>query len=142
MKEIENVMAVFIAEMKEENELFIQKLNEVEKEKKGKTMSKENKDSPIPAASFDKELTVNKSLHTKKQAVNAYQKTAGKESREKEDVNELLHLISSTEKEKTLLEQVVDLSEQGKKTEEIAKILNKGKTEIELFLKFRQKSHE
>lgn len=44
--------------------------------------------------------------------------------------------------EKSLLEEVVYLQEQGLTNEEIAKKLHKGQTEIELLLKFRQKNQE
>ncbi|WP_445488213.1 hypothetical protein [Niallia sp. 03133] len=145
MEEVENLIAAFIVEMKEENELFLQKMKITEKRKAAPKKEKENIEK-LSLVSFEKEHPEINMLPSKKQAANVYKKTIDMKQEEKEDAGELLNLIYPLEKEdpkeKSLLEKVLDLKEQGKNTEEIAKILNKGKTEIELFLKFRQKNHE
>ncbi|MEM5010794.1 hypothetical protein WKH57_08750 [Niallia taxi] len=159
LEEMEEIVSSFIAEIKEENELFldrVQRLDDNLEESKMEELRSTlevSEPKPIPM------------INTYKAAAKSYQtfeKSAGND-----DVEELLDLIlpqnpeekavqeediadeaivekeeEPEEKEKTLLEVVTELEEQGKTIEEIAKQLNKGKTEIELLLKFRQNNHE
>lgn len=143
MEQMEEVISTFIAEVKEENDQFIQKFKKIEEKKIKK--QKEEKQSEI---AYKQPSKKNKSNLSKallnKQMVKAYQSTAKNKKNPKDDIEKnLLELIEpdaiEEKKEQTLLDQAVDLQKQGKKAEEIAKILNKGKTEIELLLKFRQK---
>lgn len=162
LEEMEEIVSSFIAEIKEENELFLDRvqrldsnLEESKKEEPRSTLEV-NEPKPIPM------------INTYKAAAKSYQ--TFEKSTGNDDVEELLDLIlpqipeednkekavqeenvaeaivekeeEPEEKEKTLLEVVTELEEQGKTIEEIAKQLNKGKTEIELLLKFRQNNHE
>ncbi|MEY8747968.1 hypothetical protein AB9M62_53735 [Bacillales bacterium AN1005] len=162
LEEMEEIVSSFIAEIKEENELFLDRvqrldsnLEESKKEEPRSTLEV-NEPKPIPM------------INTYKAAAKSYQNF--EKSTGNDDVEELLDLIlpqipeednkekavqeenvaeaivekeeEPEEKEKTLLEVVTELEEQGKTIEEIAKQLNKGKTEIELLLKFRQNNHE
>ncbi|MGP7817479.1 hypothetical protein [Niallia sp. 01092] len=146
VEEVENIIAAFIVEMKEENELFLQKIVTVEKNRQEAPKKEEEEIEELHADFLEKENAVKKIRLSKKQAANVYQKTVDMQQAEKENADELLELILPLEKEETkeksFFEKVIDLKDQGKKTDEIAKILNKGKTEIELLLKFRQKDEE
>ncbi|MCM3214720.1 hypothetical protein [Niallia taxi] len=159
LEEMEEIVSSFIAEIKEENELFLDRVQRLDdnleesKMEEPRSTLEVSEPKPIPM------------INTYKAAAKSYQtfeKSAGND-----DVEELLDLIlpqnpeekavqeediadeaivekeeEPEEKEKTLLEVVTELEEQGKTIEEIAKQLNKGKTEIELLLKFRQNNHE
>ncbi|MEI2402353.1 hypothetical protein [Niallia taxi] len=164
LEEMEEIVSSFIAEIKEENELFLDRvqrldsnLEESKKEEPRSTLEV-NEPKPIPM------------INTYKAAAKSYQTFKKSTGNDDDDVEELLDLIlpqipeednkekavqeenvaeaivekeeEPEEKEKTLLEVVTELEEQGKTIEEIAKQLNKGKTEIELLLKFRQNNHE
>lgn len=137
IREMEEIISTFIAEVKEENDQFIQKITKAEGEK----AKKEEENVNIPFDSAEKNRgNLPKGL-LNKQMVKAYKNTnQNKKNLEEDTAENLLGLIKpDAAEEKTLLDQAVDLQKQGKKIEEIAKILNKGKTEIELLLKFRQK---
>lgn len=164
LEEMEEIISSFIAEIKEENELFldrIQKLDGNLEESK-----KENPQSQPSVVTEPKQMPMINTYRAAAKSYQTFEKPTGND-----DVEELLDLIlpqfpeedkkvkaiqeevvaeeeivekeeEPEEKEKTLLEVVTELEEQGKTIEEIAKQLNKGKTEIELLLKFRQKNHE
>jgi len=154
LEEMEEIVSMFIAEIKEENELFLQRIHQLddETEQNSREESAEEKDNnddvPITVA-------VTK-INPYKAAVESYQ--TFESDKKSDDVDELLDLIlpqnevpskkEETEtaveekKEKTLLDEVTELEQQGKTIEQIAKKLNKGKTEIELLLKFRQNNQE
>ncbi|PKG24914.1 hypothetical protein [Niallia nealsonii] len=140
MKEMEEIISTFIAEVKEENDQFIRKITKVEGGKAKKGKEEENSTIPFKQPAEKNRGNLQKSL-LNKQMVKAYNNTAQNTKNLEEDITEnLLELIQpNAAEEKTLLDQAVDLQKQGKKIDEIAKILNKGKTEIELLLKFRQK---
>ncbi len=163
LEEMEEIVSSFIAEIKEENELFLDRVQRIDSNLE--ESKKEEPQSPLEG----NEPKAIPMINTYKAAAKSYQtfeKSAGND-----DVEELLDLIlpqiseedkkekavqeedvadeaivekeeEPEEKEKTLLEVVTELEEQGKTIEEIAKQLNKGKTEIELLLKFRQNNHE
>ncbi|HEO8418987.1 hypothetical protein [Niallia sp. FSL W8-0635] len=147
IEEMEEVISTFITEIKEENELFLNKFisfqpkedNEDRQEEKGIV------DDTNGMEFKPKELKGNKAmLNVYKNVAPAVLENNKKEDvLEKEDVDELLNLILPPEqepKEKTIVELASEMQEDGKSIEEIAKALNKGKTEMELLLKFRQNS--
>jgi putative lipase involved disintegration of autophagic bodies len=141
LEEMEDVVSSFISEIKEENEIFLKKIEETNQAKK-KSISEKKEDSRRISLQKNVPKTFNKKIQSYR-TVQHYQKNAKLLTEEKENTDELLNLIlpskKEVKKEKSLLEKVVEMQEEGKKIEEIAKILNKGKTEIELLLKFRQK---
>ena len=116
MKEMEDAVSAYLFEIKDENNRLIEELastNEVSKKSIDETRSS------VEEVSFTPRSTVSKSAVAK-----LYQKTSsGKES-------------VRMDKEISIQDQVVTLSNAGKTIEEIAKLLGKGKTEIELMLKF------
>jgi hypothetical protein len=159
-KEIENEISAFLFEMKEENEEFIKRFQQLKKTPlqtgnlPGNILHSEQKndllDSLVSAPidelnTKDWEEAVARSF--KKQAVKVYQKTiadqeesptTGKNTaKQAEDQTEQ---YSDTDNEEIyrnlLINQIKILQNQGFTIDDIAKKLNKGKTEIELLLKF------
>ncbi|TFE02784.1 hypothetical protein [Jeotgalibacillus salarius] len=108
LNEIEQTFTGYLLEMKEENEHFLKQF-----EKISKTTAK--------PADGDPDKTEEPGLTaktTRNMATAAYKKPAGKP--------------------RSVSDQAKDLKSKGYTVEEIAKQLKKGKTEIELMLKFKQ----
>lgn len=165
IEEMEDVISTYLAEMKEENESFIERMTKAannQSNKQEKRKKEASIESILPSAEEEKVRFPVKS--SKSQAVKAY-KLGGTQSLTDEDVEVLLpdfnepegpaidlkvekeveetvQEVKTAPKEKSLLEEVVHLQEQGLTYEEIAKKLHKGQTEIELLLKFRQNNQE
>lgn len=147
IEEMEEVISTFITEIKEENEHFFNKLisfqpNEVIEDRK---VEKGMEDDANSVEFKPKEIKGNKAmLNVYKNVVpSVSENNKNEDVLEKEDVDELLNLILPPEKEpkeKSIVEIASEMQEEGKSIEEIAKALNKGKTEMELLLKFRQNS--
>jgi hypothetical protein len=155
-KEIENEISAFLLEMKEENEEFINRFQQLQKA----PPQKENLTSKITleqksdlangdTAQMDETNIKNWEERTaksfKSEAVKVYQKTIANQgdnmSLEKEDMSlekkqQPLGMDNEEIYRSLLLNQVKILLNQGHTIDEIAKKLNKGKTEIELLLKF------
>ncbi|MEG7334107.1 Swarming motility protein SwrB [Bacillus subtilis] len=122
LEETENTLAAFLLELKEENEKLI-----------------ENTDSPSSQA--EKE--------TQKSDLQRSEKYAERDAvQEEENLPEHIEgLITEVERQEESVnsdvqsfeDQVIDLYEQGYSASQIAQKLKSGKTEIELFLKFRSK---
>ncbi len=118
VKNMEDTLAIYLVEIREENERFMKQIERVdlsEQPKQVKNSDKENSSSEDP-----------QSKNRKQQQVKEYQPISTIDS--VEDVVE----SSSTA-------SVLHMQEKGYTVDEIAKKLNKGKTEIELLLKFQQK---
>ncbi|WP_391121326.1 hypothetical protein [Psychrobacillus sp. L3] len=114
LAEIDDSFVAYIAEMKDENTRLLQELNRTEKSSGASThegIEKEARTFELPKSFVSKQL-----------AANSYLKTA-----------------ATTEKKIpiTIKEKVLFYSEEGKNRDEIAKLLQIGKTEVELFLKFK-----
>lgn len=156
MREMDDTISVYLAEMKDENDRLIQELQGVSmsatktnavKQVEQIAGQKEQEQSP---SLTEEESTVDGSnsvdheprIYVPKNIVaNAYsrQQQPGvkteakvvhsaeqlKEARRKDEVKPL-----------TIEQQAIELAKQGKTSEEIAKQLQRGKTEIELLLKF------
>ena len=172
IEEMEDVISTYLAEMKEENENFINRITNTEKTGKTKENKKESSNSkraviePLPLVTNGVEEKITLPVKgLKSQAVKAYQTNVSGRLAE-DDFEVLLPSFDDLDeantdqsvkeeekvevepeeiiepKEKTLLEEVLNLKEQGLSYEEIAKKLHKGQTEIELLLKFRQNNQE
>lgn len=165
IEEMEDVISTYLAEMKEENESFIERMTKAANNQSNKKENRKKKEVSIetilPSTEEEKVSVPIKSL--KSHAVKAY-KIGAIQSLTDEDVEVLLPDFNDAEgptgdlkvekeveetvqevtvpKEKSLLEEVVHLQKQGLTYEEIAKKLHKGQTEIELLLKFRQNNQE
>ncbi|NLP50536.1 hypothetical protein [Bacillus sp. RO1] len=116
LQEAEDTITSYVLELKEENNSFLQKLS---------------KPSPIPSNKRER-------FDTREDVLT---ETDLKEFLTQQNVKEENQGALAEEvpfENWTLKDQVLDLSEKGLSGSEIAKKLNKGKTEIELLLKFRQ----
>ncbi|AYV66036.1 MULTISPECIES: hypothetical protein [Niallia] len=146
LEEMEEVISTFITEIKVENEQFLNRLTSFDPNED--LLGKKVEDNKGKAESLEykpREIKGNKAmLNAYKNVTDSIQENSLTEDRlEKEDVNELLNLILPPEKkqkEKSIVEVAKEMQAEGKSIEDIAKALNKGKTEMELLLKFRQNS--
>lgn len=160
--EIEELTTAYLFQMKEENDRFIKQLNELKKDGQRtkatslndsgtkETRSEYSDQHNISIDQFDiqgNDIPVLKKTISQ-QALKAYQ-------RQKQNEETALNTGQSTHTtgqehqpgipikiSDNHKEQVIQLRKQGYSIEEIAKKLNKGKTEIELLLKFKENIHE
>ncbi|HZG61065.1 MAG TPA: hypothetical protein VEY68_11475 [Anoxybacillus sp.] len=126
MKDMEEAIAAYLLEFKEENEKFIDTLTKTINriELQNKKAEKVEKQAVLPAylpnieqIKDQVDISTTPIIHEK---VNSSKNT-------------------ETNKEmQSIIQQALQLHKQGKTIEEIARILEKGKTEIELLLKFQR----
>lgn len=149
MSEMDDTISVYLTEMKDENDRLIKELQNVSPSELAatsvqQTVSYEPQQEQAYSAA-EQELKKNRPLSLDKDArlyvpknivANAY-------SRQRQTTETIasspmpLKVEQKEEvKELTMEQQALNLAKQGKSTEEIAKQLQKGKTEIELLLKF------
>ena len=157
MREMDDTISVYLAEMKDENDRLINELQRVPKQKAvvlSAPIEQDQKNSKQQSERETQQVKVEKSpkevnkpefeveprvLIPKKTVANAYsrqQHASTNASNQSSSVATLNDVIIEKQKEHTFEDQVVQLSKEGKNIEEIAKELQKGKTEIELLLKF------
>ena len=154
MREMDDAISVYLAEIKDENDRLIKELQIVPKPKTG-SVAEPNENDPAnlkrpsendskngqpsisengPQIDIEPRITVPKLT-----AVTAYsrqQQSTLHTAKQSSSVERVTEAQIEKQNELTFEEQVVQLSNQGKTVEEIAKQLQKGKTEIELLLKF------
>lgn len=118
MREMEDAVGAYLAEMKDENDRLLKELSTV---KPAEILSHRVPEQK-PAADSTSPLSTSKTV-PKSKAVNTYKQVAAK--------------LEIAEKEQSKDEQALELSKNGYSIEEIARKLNMGKTEVELLLKFR-----
>lgn len=153
VKEMEDVISTYILEMKEENEQFIQKMEQLQQKK----LRKETREKPDQGISQTVAAGIPKhenmiqevaALVPKQHAAKAYELSMEKrppQSDPEQIVKQALQPRNkgSEENKKTendvFIEKVHTLKKEGLSNDEIAAKLNKGKTEIALLLKFQQK---
>jgi len=124
LEESEQVITSLVQEIKEENEQFLLSIQEVNMPHTGKRNTaprnvEEKKAASVSAVNSRRSLV-------KHHAVNAYQATIKEQDS-----------LESSLKEPSLEEQVESLAAKGLTVSEIAKALQRGKTEVELLMKFR-----
>ncbi|MET4559156.1 hypothetical protein ABIA69_000299 [Lysinibacillus parviboronicapiens] len=152
MREMDDTISLYLAEMKDENNRLIQELQavpipepevkttyavqQVKKQQKEQDyqFSPEQEKTVLAPTSHDSEPRI---LVSKNIAANAYsrQQQAGVTVSSASQTKDVM-LQKEEPKPETVEQQIVQLAKQGKTAEEIAKQLQKGKTEIELLLKF------
>jgi hypothetical protein len=115
-EEMEQTFSAYLLEWKEENERFLKELSDMLTNR----TKADRKQSPSKA----------NATSTKEEALPDYFPNVD----DVKDIVDIRHQAMPS-----LVEEAWQLFEEGKTIEEIAKILKKGKTEIELLLKFRQK---
>ncbi|EMI11873.1 hypothetical protein [Anoxybacillus gonensis] len=111
IREMETMMTTYLMQFKEENERFVKQMT-------SSAVRQKKKEPPLLLRDEQVRLPV-------------------------EDVVDRIELSSTTPQEEPALESLISealkLQQQGKTIDEIAKLLKRGKTEIELLLKFHQK---
>lgn len=127
MREMENTFSVYLLEMKEENDRFLNELSSISPPKAPKT----ELDAQLPK-STNEQNPQDPSTYVKVVPKSVVQKAYKQQSRMQDASKEEETTPSLSAKE----EQILSLHREGKTIEEIAKITQKGKTEIELFIKF------
>lgn len=166
LNEMEEVISTYLLEMTEENEIFIEKVREMT----SKTLPKDTHKEASPEKNsadvvLEEEIPQNKINEsppfrkgTVFQAVQAYKNTSSIDKSEIQKEVTHVEIVNSVEvpqnKEnanepktselytQSFYYQALLLKKQGLTTEDIARRLNKGKTEIELLFKLRQNEKE
>ncbi|OXB94532.1 hypothetical protein [Parageobacillus galactosidasius] len=115
-EEMEQTFSAYLLEWKEENERFLKELTDM-------LTNRTKADRKQSSSKAD-------ATSTKEEALPNYFPNVD----DVKDIVDIRHQAMPS-----LVEEAWQLFEQGKTIEEIAKILKKGKTEIELLLKFHQK---
>lgn len=123
MKEIEDSFSAYLAEMKDENDRLLYELKESNivppiKEE----ISSNNKEVAATKSDLESSLLISRPLVSKQKATNSYVQAAS---------------LPEKKQPVTMKEKVLYYYEEGKDSTEIAKILQIGKTEVDLFLKFK-----
>jgi DNA-nicking Smr family endonuclease len=157
VKEMEVLMTTYLLQMKEENEQFIKSVKGLKKDKND-LQSTTVKFSPIKLEHVEEKSLQSEQLDSPEnftsligktignQAVKAYQrqnqhteKEIERVTSEKSETNPEPLISSNNQIDGDL---VLHLQKQGCSLETIAKKLNRGKTEIELYLTFHEKRKE
>jgi hypothetical protein len=139
LRDMEETISTYLIEMKEENEAFISSLN---KSKNEHSDPKNNTEIQQKSASKYEDEGLGSPANKRLNAYKAYKKPAASVQRndDGEGWSPLVPDESRVDEEKSLVNKVITLQQKGLSIEEIAKSMGKGKTEIELLLKFNQKS--
>ncbi|MBM7647103.1 myosin heavy subunit [Bacillus ectoiniformans] len=135
MDEMEEMMSAYLLEIQEENEKFIQQVTN----QKTKTNDKEI--VPSAGAKSEQPAEPAKKLQPEILVPNMQRALAAKRYQSKgkqEEVSTFKPVRRTPSEEDDLLTRIKYFQEEGLTNQEIAKKLNKGKTEIELALKFNQ----
>lgn len=141
INEMDNAISVYLMEMKEENDRLISELkkpNVVQKAASRKEGTAQTiKEQPVK----EQEMEPRKFVPVK-QAASAYQKQKTQQQVEEKD-NEALEKAETLSEDNEIQEQNLTFEQQvinhyrnGKSIEEIARMMGRGKTEIELLVKF------
>jgi hypothetical protein len=159
IKEIEEIFSAYLFELKEENDKFIQlmtvtnnreqpsnkmaAIDTSEKAVQVKTAVEKPESGAADSNEMQQRIGKGISYHA---ARKAYQQNREQTSSVPDTGVELTELDPQENKEEviqsSLIDQVLHMKNQGMSIEEIARKLDKGKTEIELLLKFRQNTQE
>ena len=150
MREMDDTISVYLAEMKDENDRLIKELQSVSQSEIAASSLQQTEQYMTPQeqptlpvvheVKSDSSLSLEKDarIYVPKNIVaNAYsrqQHTSSKMGKTAPPLN--VEEQKEAEKLLTVEQQALELAKQGKSPEEIAKQLQKGKTEIELLLKF------
>lgn len=150
VNEMDNAISVYLMEMREENDRLI---NELKKQPNSQKAVHSNTDKQRTLHLADEQMEQNQKQTTTlknqvpetelrkfipvKHAAHAYKK---QKNQQFDEVEESVELFTADEhvppKPLTTEQQAVELYRNGKTIEEIAKVMQRGKTEIELLLKF------
>lgn len=148
VKEMEEVISSYLLEIREDNEKFLDKIKVMYQTRNGNlNLQIENKEEITytnpTETKFNQPSEDQNNLSIKPiQVVRSRVVAAYKKNHQLEETDTLEKAIDNNEdikpKNNSMLHEIISLKKQGFSEEEIAKRLNKGKTEIQLLLKFRQ----
>lgn len=139
INEMDNAISVYLMEMKEENDRLISELKKPNVAQKTATSRKEEPSLTLKVK--EQEMEPRKFVPVK-QAASAYQKQKTQQHVEEKNDEaivkaEPLSDVNDVQEQKmTFEQQVIHHYRNGKTIEEIAKMMERGKTEIELLVKF------
>ncbi|MED3874681.1 MULTISPECIES: hypothetical protein [Lysinibacillus] len=150
MREMDDTISVYLAEMKDENDRLIKELQSVSQSEIAASSLQQTEQYMTPQeqptlpvvheVKSDSSLSLEKDarIYVPKNIVaNAYSRQQHTSSKMVKTASPLkVEEQKEAEKLLTVEQQALELAKQGKSPEEIAKQLQKGKTEIELLLKF------
>lgn len=147
MREMDDTISVYLADMKDENDRLIQELQSVSKSELSKNTIQQAEKIVLqkeqePLTEKKKKEQESATLETDSRKYIPKNIVASAYSRQQQSVSKATQTNMANEAEKkppkafTMEQQAIELAKQGKTPEEIAKQLQKGKTEIELLLKF------
>lgn len=150
MREMDDTISVYLAEMKDENDRLIKELQSVSQSEIAASSLQQTEQymtpQEQPTLPVVQEVKSDSSLSLEKDAriyvpknivANAYSRQQHTSSKMVKTASPLkVEEQKEAEKLLTVEQQALELAKQGKSPEEIAKQLQKGKTEIELLLKF------
>lgn len=158
--EMEEVISSYLIQMKEENDDFISKFSKIN-EKSDPSVNEKSipvhmdrkKDQDTAKADEKTMRAARVSIHQATKAYKQNSRVPEEKLIEKESLSSLLEEAESVKpidssqsyKEEippSINDQVLILNKKGMSAEDIAKKLGKGKTEVELLLKFRQNQQE
>lgn len=150
INEIEEVFSAYLFELKEENEKFLEWMTQNNSQKQSggieatatgaaKRETETGPDKVTPEIQQNR-LGKGISYHAARKAYHQNHEPVPTDLNDKIDIELPEDNVNS--KELSFVDQVVYMKKQGLSIEEIARDLDKGKTEIELLLKFRQKTQE
>lgn len=137
MKEMDDAISAYLIEVKEENDKLIQKLTaKVAEQETSASFEYKVQDEPMDAKQEELDIPVTIPKHTIRNHARKSYETV-KQHSGKLDIEEVEE-SPKVQKEVPLDDRAraIQLSKEGLSIEEIAKELDKGRTEIELILKF------
>ncbi|WP_199426033.1 hypothetical protein [Thermaerobacillus caldiproteolyticus] len=141
IKDIEHTVSAYLVEWKEENDRFLNALSEAVNQPADEVITSLSKS---PSSEPEQSLPPHSNTATPSSKTNTHSSSQTVAPVEQEWSTHLPNIEAITDKveigsSSSIAERVIQLHKNGKTIEEIAKILKKGKTEIELLLKFRQR---
>lgn len=153
IREMDDALALYLVEIKEENDRFIKELTKVKQtelknneinESTLAKMEKVEEKEPSQKSSVDnanqQPAVETKTYIPKMKVENAYKKQKAMTVKQKDSQDFQKEVENQGENNKSSLpdfeQKVLNLHQEGKTIDEIAKITQKGKTEIELLIKF------
>lgn len=142
INEMDNAISVYLMEMKEENDRLISELKKTDVPQKTAASRNEEPSPPLKDQPVKEQEIEPRKFVPVKQAASAYQKQKTQQHvEEKNDAASVkVELLSgdneAQEQKMTFEQQVIHHYRNGKTIEEIAKMMERGKTEIELLVKF------
>jgi len=145
MREMEESISLYLVEIREENDRLINELSQgtsTKQERKIEDTAISHVEQPKSVANDEninsiEHLVEQKVFVPKAVARNAYNKYKTQPNSDDQEASKSISIDTEPEAPLTFEQQVIKLHNEGKNIEEIAKLTNKGKTEIELLLKFQ-----